>query len=215
MAGSGSGGLPARRFSTGNVFLDRRIDGGIPIRDILVLVAPPTSQSEVMFREMVGTRDSLVLSTSGADEAELAERYASVPGTVRVQPVTTETLLASPREVASLIEPETYVVFDAVNAVERAASREQYLGLLSALKKQLRETDSVAVFHALAEESEPPGRMETLQRGDHVWRLEQRVDNRSISYRLLVTKSRGYRALDEPIPLLLTDRVQIDTSFSI
>lgn len=215
MTDSGSGGLPARRFSTGNEFLDRRIDGGIPIRGILVLITPATSQSEVISRAMVGTRDALILSTSGADSAELAERYESVHGTVRVQPITTETLLASPHEVASLIDPESYVVLDAVNALERSASREQYLGLLSTIKKRLRETDSVAVLHALDERSEPPRRMETLQRADHVWRLEQRVDNRSISYRLLVTKSRGYRALDEPIPLLLTDRVQIDTSFSI
>lgn len=101
-----------------------------------------------------------------------------------------------------------------MNALERA-SRDRYLQFLNTFKTRLREIDCVGIVHCLQGALPSRCRYLTLKRADHVWQLELIPTTRQIKNRLLITKSRGYRALIEPIPLILSDQVLIDTSRTI
>lgn len=209
--------LPERRFSTGLEFLDRRLDGGIPIQSIVALTAPPSSQSELLLYQFTRAQPTVYLSTVTPQEEEvlsLVDKVVQRPKEVTFSYASPSSLLQNPESVLSRIENESYVIVDVANGLEEA-SREEYLSFLDKLKERVRETDSVAVLYCLTEEENPPQRSLTLKRADHVWQLEQRTLTNTISTRLLVTKSRGYRALTEPIPLLLSDRVLVDTSRNI
>lgn len=211
-----SGGRPApRRFTTGNVFLDRRVGGGVPVGNLLAVVAPPESQSQLLLREFAATRESVYICTTCSDETEIREQYLPAGASSTVLPTSPESMLASPGEYAAEVPAESFVFVDAVNGLEHAGDRSAYLGFLNALKKRLREVGAVGVLHALESDPSPRMRTETLHRADHVWRLKPEFGSRNIRYRLLVTKARGHGALDAPIPLVLTDRVEIDTSWTI
>lgn len=202
----------SRRFSTGLPFLDRQIEGGLPPGGLLSLTAPPTSQSELLLAELMRTRQTVVVSTTRPED-ELREWTDANAGTGEVETVSTdpESLLDKPEIATSSLTPESFLIIDSVNGIE-TASREQYLGFLNHLKARLRESDSVGVLHCIDQLENPPRRGLTLHRSDFVWQLEVLVLSREIKTRLLVTKARQGRALTEPVPLRLTDRVQIDTS---
>lgn len=202
-----------RRFSTGLPFLDRRIDGGLTIGSLLALTAPPHSQSELLLRQLVFTRPTLYVSlTRPAPEVELwASRGASSVSDLTVITPDPQTLLDDVSLLENHFISECFVIIDRVNRLE-AADREEYLPFLNQFKMLLNETDSVGVVHCSQRTPPPPRRGLTLDRVDQVWQLELLPLSREIKNRLLVTKSRTGRALQEPIDILLTDRVQVDTS---
>lgn len=203
----------ARRYSTGLPFLDRRIDGGIPAGSLLAIVAPPHSQSELLLKQLLETRRTFFISLH-RPEPEV-RRWADAE-----QRSTPELSVSSP-DVSAILEEfprdtdqfpaESFVVLDRATPLERQ-SREMYLRFLDSFKRELERTDSTGVLHCPAPESDPKQRDLTLSRADQVWQLELLSLSREIKNRLLVTKSRYTRALREPIDLLLTDQVQIDTS---
>lgn len=208
---SDDGGPPAtRRFSTGAQFLDFRLGGGLPAGRLLVLLAPPDAQSELLLHSMASGRRTHVFSTISPDAWEFGQGFATgPPASLSFEHVPPAGLHDAPAE---HLEPpmESYLIVDADKGLE--TDREGYLAFLDALKARLRETESVGVLH-LPDDADPPAlRSLTLKRADQVWRLEQRVESREIKTRLLVTKARGTRALTEPIPLILTDRIHVDTS---
>lgn len=202
-----------RRFSTGLPFLDRRLDGGLPAGCLLALTAPPQSQSELFLRQLVRTRPTLYVSLI-RPEPEVREwvagRHDSEPDLTVITPEP-RTLLDDVASIEEALVPESFVVVDRANALE-AADREEYLAFLDRFKQVLRDTDSVGVLHCSQRHRTPPRRGLTLDRVDQVWQLELLPLSREIKNRLLVTKSRSGRALREPIDVLLTDRVQVDTS---
>lgn len=206
---------PNRRYSTGLRFLDSRLDGGISIGKLLTLTAPAGSQSELLLYHLATSKPMLYVSTTNPAEAELrtAMDATTVPAPLDLEfvHVTPQELLADPDHHFARIRPESFVVIDPVDALERAAY-DRYLAFVNALKHRLRETESVGIFHALDTEPMPESRRLTLKRTDYVWRLEQIVLSREITTRLLVTKARGGRALSEPIPLSMSDHVRVDTS---
>jgi hypothetical protein len=202
-----------RRFSTGLPFLDRLIDGGIPAGSLLALVAPPASQSELLLRELAAAHRTLYLSTlrPAAEVQAWAETTTAGDVDVRAEHRRPATLLDDPDWLVEEITPESLVVIDTADGIERG-DRETYVDLLTRLSSRLRSVDSVGVLHCLEQGTDPPARATTLKRADAVWRIELAALSRDIKTRLLVTKSRYGRALTEPIPLLMTDAVRIDTS---
>lgn len=209
--------MPAsnRRYPTGLTFLDSRLDGGIPMGKLLTLTAPAGSQSELLLYHLATAKPMLFLSTANPSETEFR---AAIEGTAIPSPHDLEFRHAPPRELLEhseqyfeRIHPESFVVIDPIDGLERAES-DQFLSFVNGLKQRLRETDSVGIFHALDTEPMPDSRRLTLKRTDYVWRLEQLVLSREINTRLLVTKARGGRALSEPIPLVISDHVRVDTS---
>lgn len=205
--------LNERRYSTGLPFLDRRIDGGLTAGGLLALTAPPQSQSELILRQLVYAQQTLYVSTT-RPEAEVRTWAEAQPESNPELTVTRENpqdLLENLELLDSMVIPESFVVIDRANGLE-SASREEYLAFLDSLKAKLLEMESVGILHCSQTPSIPPQRGLTLDRVDQVWQLELMPLSREIKNRLLVTKSRNSRALREPIDILLTDRVEVDTS---
>lgn len=207
---------PNRQFSTGLPFLDRRIGGGLRAGSLLALEAPPGSQSELLLAQFLAThRTVYVTTTRPADEVRAwATAKADDVADLSVEEVAPEEFIESPDVVTDLVSPESFLIVDTTTGFE-TASRDRYLNALNQVKRQLRDTDSVGAFHCVSQRSPPPRRELTLNRADTVWQLEVQALSRELKTRLLVTKSRYGYTLTEPIPLLLTDRVRIDTSRSI
>lgn len=203
-----------RRFSTGIPFLDRVLDGGIPVGTLVALTAPPGSQSELLLEQFVRARSSLYVSTV-RPEAEVRANVARQDAEsldLAVANHTPEDLLADPERVTSQVSPESFVVVDTINGLE-SADRARYLAFLNDLKACLRETDSVGVLHCIGGDAPvPPLRDLSLNRADQVWQLQVMALSRDVKTRLLITKVRNGRALTEPVDLLMTDRVRVDTS---
>lgn len=205
----------ARRFSTGLRFLDSRLDGGIPVGKLLALTAPAHTQSELLLYHLISDRPVTYISTTTPDERVVRDAIATSaigpPVDLAFTAVESANFLAAPAEVLDEVRPESFVIVDPIDELERA-ERHQYDSFVTELKRHLRETDSIGVFHGLDTPPIPDARRFTLQRADHVWRLEQLVLTREIKTRLLVTKARGGRTHSEPIPLRISDHVRIDTS---
>lgn len=202
-----------RRFSTGLRFLDRELDGGVEVGGLVALVAPPTSQSEVLVRQLMSANSTCFVSTT-RPEAEVREWLAAhgAPGVDwTVAAVDPGDLRADLEAATADLTPESLLVVDPMDVVEDGSTAE-HLSFLDDLKARLRETDSVGLVHCFAEDRPSKQRQLTLQRADQVWEVQVMVLSREIKTRLLITKSRHGRALTEPIHLLLTDRVQVDTS---
>lgn len=203
------------RLSTGLRFLDQQIGGGLESGGLLALRSPPNSQVELLFKELSREHPLRYVSTLSPDESELREMLGS--GSVNAVDVdvayrSPADVLEDPSSVTDVVVENSYLVFDAVNELERA-SREEYLRFLNELKRRVRETESVAVLHCLDEST--PRRVLTQKRADHVWELQLLVQSSEIKNRLLITKSRSNQTIDEPLPLEFTDRVRVDTSRSI
>lgn len=202
-----------RTFSTGLQFLDRRIGGGFQAGSLVALAAPPGSQSELLLAQFLGTHRTVYVTTT-RPEAEVREWAAArAPGDpgLSVAEVAPEELLEAPEAVAELLPPESFLIVDTANGLE-TAPRPRYLEALNCLKRRLREVDGVGVLHCVDRRTPPPRRSLTLNRADTVWQLEVQALSRELKTRLLVTKDRYGHTLTEPVPLLLTDRVRIDTS---
>lgn len=204
-----------RRYSTGLRFLDSQLDGGLPVGTLLVITAPASSQSELLLFHLATSQQMLYVSTTTSAEVEhqLAIEESAITSPVRLEfsHMTPEEMVTDPESFFTRIQPESFVVIDPIDGLEQAVE-DQYLSFINALKHRLRETDSIGVFHGLDTEPIPDARRLTLHRADTVWRLEQLVLSREIKTRLLITKARRGRALSEPISLVVSDRVRVDTS---
>lgn len=209
-----------RKFSTGLVSLDRKLDGGIRIGALVAFVAPTRTQSELLLYQLATGQPVHYVSTTRPDESEF---YARLPdwipqSNVSFQYVEPTEFREVPESVLDAAKPETYVVVDNADPFERIESRLNYLNWLNALSDWMRRNDSVAVFHCTAgflDEAAPQWRRLTESRADYVLEINRTLTPREIKAHLIVAKARGERALTEPLPLLLTDRVRIDTSRSI
>lgn len=205
-----------RRFSTGLRFLDQRIGGGLAAGSLLALAAPPFSQSELLLAQLLRVHPTVYVTTT-RPEAEVRDWAAATVESVEdltVLKAGPEELVGSPGALAEVVGDESVVIVDTVNGLERA-SRSEYLAVLNRLRGRLAGTDSVGVLHAVGEQSPPRQRSLTLKRADTVWQLEVQAMSRDLKTRLLIPKARFGHPPNVPIPLVLSDRVRIDTSRSI
>lgn len=198
------------RLSTGIDILDRRLNGGFPPGTLVALVAPPDTQSELLLSALARERPTRYVSTV----RPAAEIEADLDATdLTVDRVTPEALLDSPGAYVDVGEASNVVV-DPTTGLE-SGDRDAYVDALNALKGRLAATGSVGLLHCVDAEPTPRHRGLTLHRVDVVWRLDLLVTSLDVRTRLVVSKFRGGKALQEPIKLLLTDRVQVDTSRDI
>ena len=79
----------------------------------------------------------------------------------------------------------------------------------------MRNTESIAILHAMEGRSVPELRDVTEHMADVVFKLNTEIQGTEIVNRLSVPKFRGGRALDETIKLNLSTGVSIDTSRDI
>lgn len=110
--------------------------------------------------------------------------------------------------------PPSFLVIDDINALETGA-RSDYRDLLNDVHTWVREHESVAFLHCFDTADVGPHRSLTLNRVDQVWWLQLQPRSQDIVTKLYVTKARNARALTEPISLIMTDDIRIDTSRTI
>lgn len=197
--------------------IDRKLNGGIPSGSIVVLSAPPASQSELLLYKMVAARTTLYLTTersAGAVEETLDEVNDSTPRrTVRSVGGEDEGLDDS-HQLIRRIPDESNVIVDAANVLE-AADSNRYRSFLNALKAEIEAVDGIAFLHCLRAPSVPNNRYVSEHIADVVFELEQTRNGDELETRLLVPKFRVGRALTETIKVELTEEVTIDTSRDI
>jgi hypothetical protein len=198
------------RLSTGVDVIDRRLGGGVPPGTLLALSAPPDTGSEQLLRAFLESHGGRYLTLLRSVE----EASAELSSFVDVRHARPGDLLASPDDRFGGLSERDVVVVDPVNELEKRSS-DDYVALLSRLKHQLLETESVGVLHCLRTTTEPDNRWLTLGRADWAWHLELTRLPLSVETRLYVTKSRGGRSLPEPLKLQLFDGVHVDTSRDI
>ncbi|WP_435364476.1 RAD55 family ATPase [Haloarchaeobius sp. DYHT-AS-18] len=202
-----------RRFTTGMESLDRLHEGGIPAGSLLVLLAPPESQAELLVQQLIERHQTLYLSTTRSKE--------SVQRTLGEAAATTQVVFLGPNPTPEdLTNALPHVPENAVVVVDQPdplefAGRREYVSMLNALSRRLVDANSIGVFNCTGSNDATPQRATTLAFADLVWNLDLRVTTYAIENRLAVTKFRGGRAFREPVKLQLTDKVRVDTSRDI
>ena len=208
----------SRRLSTGIDVLDRQLDGGIPTGSIVLFSDDPASQSELLLYEVTAVRMTLYLTTIRSDQAvedalERTRRYTNV-GEPTIRDIGVEAPLDQANKLMGTLASESTLIIDSLDPLERQdPSRYRYF--LNQLQTQMRNTQSIAILHAMDGRSVPVLRDVTEHMADVVFELHTEIQGTEIVNRLSVPKFRGGRALDETIKLKLSSGVSIDTSRDI
>lgn len=207
------------RVSTGIDVLDQQLDGGIPPGSIVLLTAPPASQSELLLCEFTTPRITLYLTTTRTKQAVL-DGFTRIKqhGTQFKDPIVRDLGAKAPVDTANksiqTVQDESTIIIDSVNELERQG-RSQYMNLLNNIQRQVQNTQSIAVLHALRCDSSSNVRVLSQQMADVVLELRTTVNGSDLVTTLAVPKFRGGDALTETIKLKFSSRVEIDTSRDI
>lgn len=211
------------RLSTGSDALDRLLGGGIPSGRMITLVAPPETQGELLLKQLAGARSTLYLSTF-RPKWEIQEELADYvqnrmtdetpPIDLRVESVSPDGLMDSPGPYLDTLGSESNLIIDSIDEFE-VEDRSRYVAFLNKVKAALWETGSLGLFYGMEGTRHHPARTLTLKRSDVVWELRRTVRSNDIDHHLVISKFRGGKALTEPVKLVLTDEVRIDTSRDI
>lgn len=204
------------RRSTGVRILDRKLEGGIPPGSLVLLSAPPHSQSEQFLYELTTAGPTLYLTTE--------RRPRAVRSAIDVEGGSTDDTdvygidpgapVEETRRVVERAPSGTNLVVDVVDPLERVGG-DDYRDLLAAIRDRLRSTGGFAMLHGLEGRRVPEDRDRTEYLADAVFELRNRVRGERIENRLVVAKFRGGRPFEEALKLELADRVAIDTSRDI
>lgn len=205
----------AAYLSTGVELLDRRFGGGVPAGRFVAFVAPPESQSEVILESIVDAQPcSFVSARRSRDEVEAQLEASRVDlSNARVRGVSPDEIVDNPEGTFADIPTEGYLILEG-GATLGEASRADRNRVLSVLRDRLLEQSAAGILHCVGRDPEDVDAL-TLSRADIVWWLQLVVTSLSIETRLIVPKFRGGQPLTEPVKLLLTDEVSIDTSRDI
>jgi KaiC/GvpD/RAD55 family RecA-like ATPase len=204
------------RLPTGITVLDRQLGGGIPEGSIVLLVAPPASQSELFLYELTTTRGTLYLTTvrSGTAVEDAVDRVPGRVGNPTVRDIGGDAPLDNAHSLVRDLPEGANLIVDVMDPLERRDAR-RYRGFLNELQTHLVNTKGLAVLHALRGSNVPDNRDMTEHMADVVFDLRTSIDGAEIENRLAVPKFRGGSALEETIKLKLTEEVSIDTSRDI
>ena len=211
--------MARRRMATGVSVVDDRLDGGLPPGSLVALVAPPETQSELLLYELTAERQTLYISTvrTEASVKHAFDRTDVDVGNPMVAYAGHESGFDEIGDVVGRAGTETNLVVDAANPLERRDAA-AYQSFLNKLHTYVRRTGSIAVLHCLRTDAvavDPAaarGRETTLGIADVVFELNRTVDASDVETTLVASKFRGGRALTNPIKLVLTDDVTVDTS---
>lgn len=195
--------------------LDRPLGGGLPGGKLSALVSPPESQSDLLLEQLAGTHEALYVSTNRPAQ-EVREQLDAIGdgATTEVASVRPTDLLVDWRAHLEDVPSGGVVIVDRVNGLE-VGDRDAYLDFLEELRGAAAANDAAVLLHCPGTESPPHLRSVTLGRADLAMELRMLFHPRKIETYLTVTKHRGGAARPEPIKLVLTDRIRVDTSRDI
>ncbi|WP_247000305.1 RAD55 family ATPase [Halosolutus gelatinilyticus] len=204
------------RLETGIDVLDRKLDGGLPPGSIVAYAADAASQSELLLYELTAARGTLYLSTERSDEAvrHAIETSPSAVGSPTIRRVTSDTPLEESTRLINALPDGANLIIDTMDVLERTEAGD-YMAFLNDLKRQMLETNSIAVLHCLKGEPIPPNRTRTEHAADAVFDLRTELSGTEIENHLSVPKFRGGDQPTETIKLELVEEVAIDTSRDI
>jgi KaiC/GvpD/RAD55 family RecA-like ATPase len=204
------------RLETGIPALDRKLDGGLPPGSIVVLNAPPASQSEQVIRDLAAARKTLVVTTRRprASVERSLDRRGLSPETVAVREVDPEESTDHVFTCVRALDDRTNLVIDPVDPIEQLPER-RYVDFLSRLQTHVREKDSLAVLHSLKSNATVANRGVTEYMSDVVFELTTDVNGDNIENRLVVPKFRDGHPFKEVLKLELRNKVAVDTSRDI
>ena len=208
------------RLSTGVDELDREFGGGVYPGSIIVVSAPPASQSEALLHATMRERPTRYVTTRRNENA-VSETLSRVfedddgsPG-FSVKYAGLDEPLANVREAIALVEEEAAIVVDTVDPLERTEDSERYVTFLNELKDALISTGSIGVLHAASSGDRAPLRDVTESFADIVLEVEVERNGSQVEHLLAVPKFRAHELPGETIKLELGTDVQVDTSRDI
>ncbi|GAB7093344.1 hypothetical protein JCM30237_04960 [Halolamina litorea] len=208
----------SERLSTGVPEIDREIGGGIDPGSIVLVLAPPASQSEALLHATMRERRTRYVTTRRNENA-VSETLGKVldggaPG-YSVKYAGLDEPLANVREAIALVEEEAGIVVDTVDPLERTGDPDSYVTFLNELKDALISTGSVGVLHAATSAERSPLRDVTESFGDLVLDVAVQRNGSQVEHVLSVPKFRAHDLPGETIKLELSSEVQVDTSRDI
>lgn len=203
-------------FSTGIDVLDRKLDGGIPVGQVVALSAPPSSQSELFLYDLAAERPTVYLTTERTGDATSdALTHSGVdPTAISIQSIGDDDPLAQATRIIQELPNRSNCIIDPVGLLERQ-DETAYRTFLNRLKAQTVETESVSLLHCLDGRYVSRARDITEYVADIVFDLTREQNGETIEYTLSVPKFRGGTALEETITLHLAADVSIDVSRKI
>lgn len=204
------------RLPTGITVLDRRLGGGIPPGSIVLLEAPPASQSELFLYEFTATRGTLYLTTvrSQAAVSDALERANTRVGSPTIRDIGSDAPLDHANRLVGALPEGANLIIDVVDVLEEAEPA-RYRSFLNELQTQVVNTGGIAILHAMKGRSIPKNRDVTEHMTDLVFDLQTDIKGQEIINRLAVPKFRGGAAMEETIKLKLAEQVAVDTSRDI
>jgi KaiC/GvpD/RAD55 family RecA-like ATPase len=229
-------------LSTGIDSLDRRLSGGLDPGSLLAIVASPASQSEALLHQLIQERPTTYVTTvrrpdsiqndiahisgSGLDvDIEYVGETSSMDNefmqqltgrrTSSITAVSDGTPVDRVYDLVPEVDSGSNVIVDSTNALERTGQFEEYQEVLTRLKSQLIETESLGVLHCVSEETSPPLRETSLMIADIVWKLEHVSTKDEIEYQLTVPKNRYGEPILQKMSIMLESDIWIDESRTI
>jgi hypothetical protein len=219
--GVGPGGEAAEPLSLGIDRLDSALGGGVQPGDLVAIVAPPTSQSERLLYATAAANPARYCATL-RPAVEVEESMAAVglspaaegdgpaDGGIEVTEVGGDALLDDPVTHLSGLVARSAVIVDPATELERAGE-DRYRSFLADLKRHLRATESVGVFHCLRAAPRPLRRDLTLARADVTMEVTRTTDAGGTETHLSVGKVRRGRAPTDRFTLSFADEVTVDS----
>lgn len=201
---------------TGITVLDRRLGGGIPAGSIVLLEAPPASQSELFLYEFTATRGTLYLSTvrSKAAVTDALDRVNTRVGNPTVRDIPSDAPLDHANQLVGALPDDANLIVDVTDVLERSEPA-RYQSFLNNLQNHLVNTGGLAILHGMKGRNVPANRDISEHMADLVFDLQTDVQGQEIVNRLAIPKFRGGAAMDETIKLKLGEQVTVDTSRDI
>lgn len=208
----------SERVSTGVIELDREIGGGVYPGSIVVVLAPPASQSEALLHATMRERRTRYVTTR-RNETAVSKTLTQVfedgsPG-YSVKYAGLDEPLANVREAIALVEEDAAIIVDTVDPLERTGDPDRYVTFLNELKDALITTGSIGVLHAAVGGERDPLRDVTESFADVVLEVEIEKDGSRLEHLLSVPKFRAHELPGESIKLELGSEVRVDTSRDI
>lgn len=203
------------RISTGNEYLDKKLNGGLPRGTISCLVSSPASQCNPLFYSLISDHSWLYVTTYRSEAAVQDELDRTLAGDVRVEHVGVDRPMKNLNRVLGRLDTDRHVVVDTMNPFETKGQNSKYVSLLNGIKDYLLDTHSIALFHCTTDGRPPELRQVTLTMADVVLELEFVVDDVTTENLLTVPKYRSKETVDEVIKLDLGQDVNVDTSRNI
>lgn len=218
VAESQPGAMP---LSTGIDELDRRLDGGLRPGSVVAVRAPPETQWGPLIAAGLDLRPTTYFTTVRTTEAvrQAVAKTVNDPDLRRVERVSGADLRTRLAAEIEDLAPGSDLVVDAVDPVEEAVDRQNYIELLNDLSSWTVESEGLAVLTCFETDDEPALRKYTLAAADVVFDLSvvRHVREATLEYRLTVPKASGH-ALTEGERMLDIDLgrdVYVDVSRSI